>query len=311
LSMKIAKLTKNGMEIVEKEIPVMGSGEVLIKSAACGICEGDVYHYKRVTKSGSNEELFLGHEGTGTIVAMGEGVTGFVEGDMVTTSLGGAYGEYFVTLAERLTKVPEGFSPEHIVGEAVSCCAYSARNARVRNGDRVAVIGCGFMGILIIAFVKKIYGAGEVLAVDPIGWRRELAECYGADRSTSPEDINLQKDYFDVVIEATGVSSALNTAAEMVITQGRLTIVGFHQSEGGQRCVDMKLWNLKALEVTSGHCKRPLWKKDALQKALPYIVSGEIDLKGLVTIYKFDDIDKAFKEIADGRKGLLKASLVF
>jgi len=309
--MKIIKITKSGIGIVEKPIPAPGAGEVLIKSIACGVCEGDVFNYKRVMSSGSDEELFLGHEGSGTIAAVGRDVTGWKEGDLVTTSLGGAYGEYFVTPAQWLLKLPQGIDPRWIVGEAVACCAYSAQNARVKPGDKVAVVGCGFMGMLCMTFVKKLSFAGEILTVDPIPWRRELARKYCADGSAAPGDPAIPKDYFDVVIEATGAPSALNAATEMAAQHGRLTIVGFHQSEGGLRTVDMKTWNLKSLEITSGHCRRPLWKKDALEKVLPLIASGGVDLKGLVTLYPFDRAADAFRDTAGRKEGLMKASIIF
>ena len=308
--MKAAMMTSNGFVFEEVPVPKPGKGEVLIKSISCGVCEGEVYRYRQMTSHPGEERLLLGHEGSGTVAAIGEGVLGWALGDVVTTSLGGAYAEYFVVAAERLLRLPKAISPEWAVGEAVACCAYSAKNARIEKGDAVAVVGCGFMGMLCIDFAKKLYGAGEVLAIEPVEWRLALASCHGADSLSLAEKPEFAGRY-DVVLEAAGVQAALDASARMVAEHGRLTIVGYHQSDGGSRSVPMQIWNLKALEVTSGHCRKPLWKKDALQGVLPLIASGEVDVKGLVTPYPFESINQAFLDVINRKPGLMKAAVLF
>ena len=308
--MKAVVMTSKGVRFEEREIPVPGAGEVLVQSVSCGICEGEVYRYNKLRETGSGEVLTLGHEGSGLISATGPGVTGLRPGDAVTTSLGGAYGEYFVVPSDRLVRLPSGVSPEWAVGEAVACCAYSAKNARIRPGDRVAVIGCGFMGLLITAFAKILYKAGNIAAIDPVSWRSEMAGRYGADVCVTCAD-PLDADSFDVVIEAAGAPGALYDAGKLAAEHGRLTIVGYHQSHGGLRSVNMRQWNLKALEVTSGHCRRPLWKRQELEQVLPVLESGQVDLKGLVTSYAFADIEQAFHDISTRKEGLVKAAVQF
>lgn len=308
--MKVAVMTSQGFRMEEKPIPRPGKGEALVHNISCGICEGEVYRYNRMQGGGSDEALLLGHEGSGIITETGQDVTGWSVGDIVTTSLGGIYGEYFTVPADRLIRLPAGIDPKWAVGEAVACCAYSAQNARIRPGDRVAVLGCGFMGMLVMAFVKHRYGAGHITAVEPIPWRLERAAKYGADECVSDAD-GLPAGSYDVVIEAAGVPAALDTATRLVAEQGRLTIVGYHQSGGGERTVNMQQWNLKALEITSGHCRRPAWKKQALEEMLPLLSGGQVDLQDLVTPYAFEDIGQAYRDLIGRKEGLMKAAVLF
>ena len=308
--MKAGVMTSKGFRFEERELPSPGAGEVLVQSISCGICEGEVYRYNQLRESASGDALLLGHEGSGLIAATGPDVTGWKTGDVVTTSLGGAYSEYFTVPSDRLVRLPPGVSPKWAVGEAVACCAYSAKNARIRPGDRVAVLGCGFMGQLITAFAKLLYKAGSVTVVDPVSWRSKTAGRYGADECVTDAG-PLDSGSFDVVIEAAGASAALDDATRLAAGHGRLTIVGYHQSGGGIRSVNMQQWNLKSLEVTSGHCRRPLWKRQELENILPLLESGQVDLKRLVTPYAFADIEQAFHDISSRREGLVKAAVQF
>jgi 2-desacetyl-2-hydroxyethyl bacteriochlorophyllide A dehydrogenase len=309
-AMRIAVMTSDGFRFEHREIPKPGAGEVLIRSISCGICEGEVFRYNQLRESQSQEALELGHEGSGSIAAVGSDVQGWGIGDMITTSLGGAYAEYFVVPVERLVRLPASISPEWAVGEAVACCAYSAQNARISCGDRVAVLGCGFMGLLITAFAKLSYGAADITAVDPVLWRSRTAARYGAD-ACLVDATSLETDSFDIVIEATGSADAIDTATKLVSEHGRIAIVGYHQSGGGYRNINMRQWNYKAIEVTSAHCRRPLWKRKALENVFPLLESGQVDLAGLITPYAFSEIDDAFQAVTNRKEGLIKTVVQF
>ena len=101
--MKVAILTERGLEIRQADLPECAPGEVLVRASACGICEGDTYQYRQM-KSGKSFNPDLGHEGSGLIEAVGDGVEGLKTGDRVT-AIDGPYGEYFVTRAERPVKI--------------------------------------------------------------------------------------------------------------------------------------------------------------------------------------------------------------
>lgn len=99
------------------------------------------------------------------------------------------------------------------------------RSARVQPGDRVAVIGCGAIGLnaLLGAIVA---GAGELLAVDPMPERRELAISLGATGACHPDDIAETVRDFDVVIDAVGAPQTILAAWRSVRRGGTVTVVG-------------------------------------------------------------------------------------
>ena len=144
--MKVAVLSRDGFEIHSQETPHCGPNQILVKTMACGICEGEVFYYRnRATLP--QDEAVLGHEGSGLVAALGRNVKGFEEGDAVT-SLDGAFAEYFLASPESLIKLPEGLDPRWALGEPVACYVHAGNRFGIKLGDKVAVLGCGFMGLV-------------------------------------------------------------------------------------------------------------------------------------------------------------------
>lgn len=310
--MKVAVLTRDGFVIRDRDIPSCGPDQVLVKTTACGICEGEVFIYRnRATLV--QTEIVLGHEGNGIVVAIGRNVKGFKEGDVVTT-IEGAYAEYFLASPDSLVKLPDNLDPKWIIGEPVACYVHAGNRFGIRLGDHVAVIGCGFMGLGCLQ-LAKIQGASFICAVEPIDWRRDVARRFGADAVHSPETVDaewLLKEYgeFDVVIEATGVQAAIDLATELVKQHGRIILIGYHQSNGGMRTVNMKKWNFKAIDVINGHVRRNDEKLKAMQAGIDLIRAGRLVIKPLVQHYKLSQVEKAFEDLVSRKKGLFKAALV-
>jgi len=314
--MKAAILTNEGFKIEERQTPECPAGMVLVKTAVCGICEGDIFRYKSVLKDGSAKELggLIGHEGNGTVCKVGAGVKGIKVGDRVA-ALGGTYSEYFVADPKNLVKIPDGLSFEEALGEPVACYVHAANRFGIEKGDRVAILGCGFMGVGCLEMARN-QGAGEIVAFDPIAWRREKALKLGASKaldssaySTATQLAELGE--FDVVIEAAGIQSTIDMATAMVKQHGKIILIGYHQSNAGHRDIDMKTWNFKAIDVINGHVRRDGEKRDAMKKGLSLVAKGKLDMKSITASYKFSDISKAFKELVDRKEGLFKGALVF
>lgn len=182
----IVRNPKSALELVEKELPEPAAGEVRIKVLACGICHSDSFvkdglfpniQYPRVP----------GHEVAGTIDALGPGVKDFTvgqkvgvgwfggkcgtcescrRGDFITCqnikipgiSYDGGYAEYMVAPIDALALIPDELSP---IEAAPLLCAgittYNAlRNAQVRAGDLVAILGLGGLGHLAVQFACKM-----------------------------------------------------------------------------------------------------------------------------------------------------------
>ncbi|NRA31080.1 MAG: zinc-binding dehydrogenase, partial [Parvularculaceae bacterium] len=305
-----AKLEKDGFHLIDVQIPEPGPNEVVVKTIACGVCGGDQHTYS-VRENVTPEFEFLGHEGTGTIVALGDGVENFEIGDMVT-SLSGAFAEYFVSPVEHVYRVPENVDPLHALGEPVACCVHASQRFNIQKGDRVAVVGCGFMGLICMQ-LAKLAEPSEVLAIDPVAYRRAKAIELGADHAIDPQAIDLfdpDEGLYDVVIEAGGVPSALELSTDLVNHHGRVILIGYHESHDGQRQVNMKRWNYKAIDVINGHVRRMDEKYEAMVKGVELIAQGKLDTAALVHTYPLTDISTAFDRIFSPEDELFKVVLV-
>jgi len=186
--MRVAQVPTKGakFEIVKRDIPHPGPGEVLIKVEACGICHSDVAS-KEGLFPGVAYPIIPGHEIVGKIAKVGEGVTLWKEGQrvgagwhgghcficnncrrgdfimcdkeqMTGVTRDGGYAEYMLQRAEAVCAIPDGISPEHA---APLLCAgitvfNSLRHSGAHAGDVVAVQGIGGLGHLGVQYANKM-----------------------------------------------------------------------------------------------------------------------------------------------------------
>jgi threonine dehydrogenase-like Zn-dependent dehydrogenase len=317
---KAAVLSENGFEIREIERPVCKKNEVIIKTKYCGICEGDLHRYKMAVENNELPEIdLLGHEGSGVVVEVGECVQGFEPGDKVTSMKEGAFAEYFAAAPAELAKIDgQGDYAElnkDPLGEAVACCVHAGNRFNLKAGDSVAVIGLGFMGIVSME-LARLQGAVETTAFDLLDWRLEKAKNLGADQVYNPDELSEADkeslaERFDLVIEATGVQAAVDLATDLVKKHGRIVLLGYHQSNGGMRQVDMKKWNYKAIDVINGHVRNLKEKRDAMELGYRLVDKDKIKLEEFVSQYQFEDIEAAFRDLNNRKKDVYKISLEF
>jgi D-arabinose 1-dehydrogenase-like Zn-dependent alcohol dehydrogenase len=259
--MKAAQVPKPGadFEIVEREIPKPGAGEVRIKVHACGVCHSDV-----LTKEGQWPGIqyprIPGHEVAGIIDELGEGVSEWRKGQRVGVgwhgghdgtclycrrgdfgncvnmkiagiSYDGGYQQYMVAPAEAVTSIPDGLSD---VDAAPLLCAgittYNAlRHAGAMPGDVVAVLGVGGLGHLGIQFANKfgykVAAVGRGPGDAPLA-RKLGASVYIDSASTKAAD-ELQKLGGAQVILATAPSSkAMSELIDGLAPNGKLMVIG-------------------------------------------------------------------------------------
>ena len=311
--MKAAILTLDGFKIQDVALPTIGDDEILVKTLACGVCSGDVFVYQNRTELAATYNR-LGHEASGKVMTVGQNVTAFQPGDIVTALALPAYADYFVASADELVKLPPDINPTYALGEAVACCVHAANRFGTQPGDKVAVVGCGFMGLVCMQ-LAKYQGAGFICAIDPVAERLTMSQQFGADVTynpfeTSGADILAAHGEFDVVIEAAGVQSAVDLCTELVTQHGRIILVGYHQSNGGLRRVNMQQWNFKAIDVVNGHVRRQDEKVSAMQQGMMLMQQGHIVTEPLVTLYNFSEAERAFRELTSSKPGLFKAVLL-
>ncbi len=308
--MRVAILTKDGFDLREANRPAPAANEVLVKTIGCGVCGGDLHVYNVRDRLGDGESM-LGHEASGVVIEAGAGVRELAPGDRVTV-IGGAYADYFVAEPDTLIKLPENVDPKFALGEPLACCVHASERFGIEPGDRVAVVGCGFMGLICLQ-LAKVQGAGGIVAIDPVAYRRDMAIELGADRALHPDDVEIEDPdtgMFELVIEAAGAAPAIDLCTDLVTQHGRIVLVGYHESNDGLRTVNMQLWNFKAIDVVNGHVRRHDEKMAAMRKGIQLLADGKLVTEPLVRLYALENVDRAFADFAANREGLFKAVLI-
>jgi D-arabinose 1-dehydrogenase-like Zn-dependent alcohol dehydrogenase len=260
ITMTVAAISKSGgeFEIVEREIPRPGPGQVLIKVQACGVCHSDA-----LTKEGSWPGIKYprvpGHEVAGVVVEWGAGVSSWAKGQRVGVgwhgghdgtcrecrrgdfrncrnaqvpgiSYDGGYQQYMIAPTEALVAIPESLSD---VEAAPLMCAgittYNAlRHSGAMPGDLVAVQGIGGLGHLGIQFANKF--GYKVAAIgrgpDDAALAKKLGAAVYLDSHMNAAE-ELQKLGGAQVIFATAPNSkAMSALVDGLGPNGKLIVIG-------------------------------------------------------------------------------------
>src|SRR3989449_3816791 len=185
--MKAAQISKPGgdWELIERDVPDPGAGQVRVKVEACGICHSDAL-VKEGLWPGTQYPRVPGHEVSGAIDAVGAGVIGWTPGQLVGVgwhggycgrcdscrrgdlfacvtqqvtgvSFDGGYAEYMIAPVSAVARFPDDLSP--VEGAPLMCAGITTfnalRNSGARPGDLVAVLGLGGLGHLGVQYAAK------------------------------------------------------------------------------------------------------------------------------------------------------------
>jgi L-iditol 2-dehydrogenase len=315
--MKTSQITgPRTSQLVEVADPVPGDGQVLVKVVASGVCTSDLPVWR--SGGGDRAPVLLGHEIVGRVLSAGPHARGWSPGDLVTGLGGQGFAELAVLDADRILPVPAGIDPALALGEPVADLAEALSRTGMAAGDRVAVVGLGFMGQGLVQLVRD-RAAGLLVGVDPLPAARERALSLGADLVFAPGEVPAEfggastleraRDHrADIVLEATGVTAGLKTAAELVRPYGTLCVVGYHHA--GDAMMDMDLW-YKAVTIVNGFCPDQQRLMRAMREALDLIAGHRFSYASLVTHrFGLGEADQAF-ELMDARAdGFVKAVLI-
>ena len=309
-------------EVVHVDDPQPADHQVLVKVVASGVCTSDlnVWRTGGTGRQASTEPVSLGHEIVGEVVAAGRHARGWSAGELVTGLGGQGFASLAVLDADAVLPVPQHIDPALALGEPVADLEEALGRTGMAAGARVAVVGLGFMGLGLVQLVRD-RAPGLLIGVDPVPAARQRALELGADLVFAPDELpeeyggegaapvaRARDQRADIVLEATGVTSGLTTAAALARPFGTLCVVGYH--DAGDAKMDMDLW-YKAVTIVNGFCpERPRLMR-AMRDALDLIARHRFSYAPLVTHrFGLDEVDRAY-ELMDARAdGFVKAVLI-
>lgn len=324
---------KKPLKIEDVPTPEANLGEVVVKITACGVCHTDAGYLFHGVPTFKKPPLILGHEPSGVIERVGDGVDRFKEGDRVLipavltcgqcyycrtgrenicqnmTMLGnhinGAFAEYIGIPAKDVIPLPASIPLQEacIISDAISTPFHAVKNrAQVRAGDYVVVIGCGGVGMNVVQ-VAAAFG-GQVIAVDVVDWKLEMAKKLGAvevinSKDTEPRDVvksirKLTGGGADIAMEVIGNPKTQQIAYDSVKWGGRVVIVGF-----APKSTELNLGRMmfREIEMLGSLGCRPV---DYLY-LIRLVESGKIQVKPIITHrFPLDEINEAFETLHKG-----------
>jgi len=321
---------EHNLRIEEHEIPNPKPGEVLVKIAANGICGSDITFFKegRLGNFVVTTPYIPGHEASGTIAAIGEGVKGLREGDRVVIEPGIACGfckfckggRYnlcpdvvflsappingtfcdYVAIPERFVfTIPDSLSlTDAALAEPVAVAVHAINRARMPLGATGVIVGAGPIGLLtLVAF--KAAGGGRAIGVDPVENRLAIAKLLGAEEAYTPSDPAL-KNIGDIVFETAGSSKA--TAGLFSMAQHGGCVVQIGWPDGNKVELDVAVIMDKELDYISVNRYA-----NVFDTAVTWLSDRRIKTDGIITHrFPFEQAAEAFKWAVENPRETIK-----
>lgn len=293
------------IDFIDVQVQDPEPGQVQVRASACGICASDIYTFKH----GVSGWHCPGHEGVGRVIKVGAGVGHLKEGDRVTGCCLG-----FTALANvwsnQVYKIPEDstLADEHWIVEPVACVINGLDHCNLRAGDRVALVGCGFMGLMLMQGLGRSF-ADEIIAIDIDDHRLAMARQFGATRTYNSKDPSFKEAIeelkalrIDTVVDASGAQAGLDLSTEIVRSGGRLNLFGWNH---GRPTFNGDRWHMEGITVINSAPNSAL--RDPWPAAIRLIHRGIIDLRPLVTdVVSLDEYPGLLARVLTRQNGYIK-----
>ncbi len=326
------------IEVFSEPIARPGPHEMVIKMSIAGICRSDMPVYlgegtmqpkgplgfPTITSSIPYPAAF-GHEPTGIVECVGAEVTRFAPGDRVSGVCGGAFASH-VTVSEfaPFAKLPDNISVKNCLAEPVMCGCGIARAATPPEGGSVAVVGCGYMGLLAISLLRA-RGVNNISAFNRNPRRFKLAkECGAADtfdttnENAIPEALRATGGTgFDRAIELTASLLGLLTAVRLIKRPGETDrgVIAASSVYDKPEIWPPELGFELMCRCPELHFVHPGFFPDIhglMREAVGAYASGAIPADGFIS-HRFapEELGRAYEMMLDGDRNYLKGVVVF
>ena len=319
----------DNLALADVKKPKPGSKECLVKVLACGICGTDrhIYHGEYP----SAKPVILGHEFGGVIEEVGPG-SKFQVGQVVSvdpnivcgkcldckegrtafcpdlTALGvninGGLAEYVLTPDSQIYPVRNDLNPLHLAFiEPLACSIRGLDLANLKGGEKVAILGGGVIGLLVVQ-LAKLAGASEIVLVTRQKFRRDVALKIGATRVIDPlnENVDTAITNMDVTFECAGSVETFKQSQNITRRGGSVIVLGLTASDA---TLEVNPFNIVVNELRiQGSFLNPLTQARAAELVesgklnLDILISKVVDLSGVKAILDAPPAEGDIKYIA-------------
>jgi threonine dehydrogenase-like Zn-dependent dehydrogenase len=267
--------------------PEPSAGQALVRVEGCGVCASNLplwqgrewFRYPMDPGAG-------GHEAWGVVEELREPLAGapaaIAVGDRVAFLSNRAYAEADVADLGGIVRLPRELDGRPFPAEPIACAMNVFRRSRVAAGQDVAIVGAGYLGLLLVQLAAR--AGARVIALSRRPFALELASRCGAAagilvRSRSEAIARATELTAGAlcprVLEVTGKQEPLDLASELVAVRGRLVIAGYHQD--GRRTVDLQSWNWRGIDVVNAHEREERAYRDGMAAAVDAVLGRRID----------------------------------
>jgi threonine dehydrogenase-like Zn-dependent dehydrogenase len=306
------------ISVMDAPVPRPGRGQIRVRLEGCGVCASNVVPWEGPEwMSFPTPPGGLGHEGWGIVDEIGPGVDGLVVGDRVAMLFINSYAEFDVGDAEAAVKLPASLDGRPFPGEPLGCAMNILRRAEIAPGQTIAIIGIGFLGLLLTRLAAA--GGAQVIALSRRRSSLERASDQGAAETVVMDDHAAAVGRVmeitggtgcERVIEAAGKQWPLDLAGEIVGEGGRLVVAGYHQD--GPRQVNMQQWNWKGIDVINAHERDRNVCIRGVKDAVAAVEEGRLDPDALYTHrFPLAKLGAALQATRDHPEGFVKALVMF
>jgi len=287
--------------------PVAGPGEILLRTRAAGLNHVDLLQLRGLYPPPSGESEIPGLEAAGEVVGLGEGVSGWREGERAAALLaGGGQAELVAVPAGQAIPVPEGWSHEEAAGlpeVAVTAWTNLVVEGRLAAGESVLIAGAtSGVGSYAVELAMAL-GAGRVTAVGRDPERLARLEGLGADELVTFEELAGAPRPADLVVDLVG-GEHLPTLLRSLVPRGRHVLVGL--MAGRSATVDLGLVLRNRLELRGSVLRsRSRAEKAELVGGFAAFAGERLARRELVPlvdrVFPFGDVAAAYDHLARGR----------
>jgi 2-desacetyl-2-hydroxyethyl bacteriochlorophyllide A dehydrogenase len=291
--------SERSVTIADRDLPPLGDEDLLVRVHAVGVCAGDLAVYRGLELS---YPYWAGHEAVGTVLEIGDRVNDLVPGDAVALLGDGRFSELTVAHqhdAARIHGQPDSW--QEWIAEPVACCVAACDTAGIANGDNVAVLGAGFMGLTLVKCLKNS-PAAAITVIAPRQESLRRAQRAGADHtlSTSTPDVieranaltvprtlvgqylgpNHPSGAYDLVFETSGTKQGMETASALTRIGGTLVLFGHIR---GEVAVDLTDWHMRGLRVINASPMSAVDFRDQFHRTVALMESQRLQIGDLIT----------------------------